>query len=184
MSENDLTPEETRAMASLPRERRPGDLLEERIVKDLKRRGFLHGRPSRGVFLTPLWTAAAAVLVMALILGGYVVGQWSGSRQTERAMLAMHASDNLRLAMEVQKSGTAYLSALAELMQQAGEDDPEAQRQGREVALTTLYAAAEEMINLFPDDPVAGNILRAMDGAGQSRTSGQAVDPRHQVAWF
>jgi len=184
MHDDDLTPREKRAFESLQRERKPSDLLEERVVRDLKRRGFLKGKFRDGITLAPAWAAIAAVMVMALIIGSYAIGQWNGSRQTERVMLAMHEHDDLRLAMEVQKSGTAYLSALAQLIHQIGDQDPDATNQGREVALTTLYAAAEEMVSLFPDDPVAGNILRAMDGNESWRPGDTKGMELHRVAWF
>ncbi|MBU1699819.1 MAG: hypothetical protein KJ970_15700 [Candidatus Eisenbacteria bacterium] len=184
MPNDDLTPEEKIAFESLPRERRPSDLLEARVVRDLKSRGLLRSGFRGGVTLTPVWMAIAAIAVMALIIGSYAMGQWTGSKQTERVMLAMHEHDNLRLAMEVQKSGTAYLSALAQLIHQAGDQDSETRNQGREVALTTLYAAAEEMVNLFPDDPVTGNILRAMDGTGSWRPGNTNGKELYRVAWF
>jgi hypothetical protein len=91
-NENELTARERAAFDSLPRERLPGDLLEERVVGELRRRGML-GRPphQRSRFRNALRIAAA----IALFAGGVATGRFLLSpdqsvdtRQTESVPVA------------------------------------------------------------------------------------------------
>jgi hypothetical protein len=180
-SDSELSPEERAAFAALPRERDPGDLLEERTVRRLRRQGLLAVPRSAWPMLTPVRAAVAAAAVLAVALGSFVLGQWTGSRQTTEAMLAMHSHDSLLAAREVQRAGTAYLAAVDALSEARG-SDPEALRQGREVALTILQAAADQVVQLAPDDPVAGDLLRAV-----GRQTGEVepdVAAGTTVVWF
>lgn len=71
MIDSELTPEERNAFATLPREREPSRLLEERTIAALRKRGYLRsgGRASR--FLR----AAAAAAVAAVFLSGFAAGR-------------------------------------------------------------------------------------------------------------
>ena len=75
MYENDeieLTAEERILLSALPRELRPGDLLEERVVRALRKDGHLgDARARRG--LSNVWKIAAAI---ALFAGGVATGRY------------------------------------------------------------------------------------------------------------
>lgn len=72
--EFELTAEERLKLAALPRETMPGDLLEERVVRALRREGHfgtMKQPPSRG-FGVALRIAAA----LALFAGGVATGRY------------------------------------------------------------------------------------------------------------
>jgi hypothetical protein len=58
--ELDLTADERAALAALPRKHAPSDLLEERITRELRTRGFFAGRRQGGGRVARLALRAAA----------------------------------------------------------------------------------------------------------------------------
>lgn len=91
-NENELTPSERAAFDSLPRERAPSDLLEERVVSELRTRGMLSTPARRGSRFSTAWRIAAAI---ALFAGGVATG---------RFILAPAESPALPRAVRVQAS--------------------------------------------------------------------------------
>ncbi|HUQ20639.1 MAG TPA: hypothetical protein VM099_13575 [Gemmatimonadaceae bacterium] len=61
----DLTENERAAFAALPRERATGDLLEERVVRQLRSNGYFSSRDSRRRIAGWALRAAAAVFLFA-----------------------------------------------------------------------------------------------------------------------
>lgn len=61
--ELDLTENERAAFAALPRERAPGDLLEERVVRQLRSNGYFSSTHARSRIAGWALRAAAAVLL-------------------------------------------------------------------------------------------------------------------------
>lgn len=69
--EIELTAEERMLLATLPREKQPSDLLEERVVRSLRKDGHLGVQARRG--LPVVWRIAAA---LALFTGGVATGRY------------------------------------------------------------------------------------------------------------
>lgn len=70
----ELTREELAALASLPREMEPGDLLETKVMRALRSEGHFGGvsqQPRRGISL--VWKIAAAITLFA---GGVATGRY------------------------------------------------------------------------------------------------------------
>lgn len=63
--ELDLSEDERAAFAALPRERAPGDLLEERVVRQLRTNGFFSRATPRSNIGKWALRAAAAVFIFA-----------------------------------------------------------------------------------------------------------------------
>ena len=183
MKDEEPTPSERKAFDSLPRERIPDHAVEERTVKSLRRRGLLGKRGRSGITLSPGWAAVATAAMVALAIGGFALGQWSGSRQTAGAMLAMQELNGLRMAAEVQRTGTAYIRALNTLVENLEGQDPELQTQGRQVAISALYAAADLVVNIAPDEPVAQNIVWVLDRSGEGTAEADGPPPKHYVSF-
>jgi hypothetical protein len=185
MNDNDLSGEERRALDSLPRERQPSDLLEERTVRALQSRGLLHPAVRGGITLSTGRLTAVAATLVALLLGSFSIGHWLGSSQTSEAMLAMHRQDSAEataLVQQLQQTGSAYLTALTELAQ-GGPGVPQLERdRGRETALRSLYEVANQMVRLAPNDPVASRILQAFEQAEQQ--PGTRPEPEERIIWF
>jgi hypothetical protein len=173
-----LPPEERRAFEALPRERMPGPWVEERTIQALRDRGLVRGRP----FVPPAWRVAAAAAALALFAGGVTLGQWLGVRQGAETFMALQRDDALATALEVQQAGSAYVSALASLVERTDRTDAATVAQVREVALAALWGAAWEIVRLAPDDPVAGQILRGFEATPQA-AGVQREEARH-VIWF
>jgi len=91
--EFELTLEERSALASLPRELDPGDLLEARVVRALRNEGHLGVMPTRQrSTIAAAWKVAAA---LALFAGGVGTGKYVlKSDAQQSASISAPASQN------------------------------------------------------------------------------------------
>lgn len=167
----------------LPIEELPGAPLEERTVRELRRRGLLK-RPRR---IPVAWLAGSIAASLALFATGVAVGQLLATRSA--ASLIAHLQDRndaASAAAQVQQTGTAYVAALAQLVNASG---PGATQQdashAREVALTALHGAANEIVRLAPNDPVVAKILQGIEQQRRQSpdTTGRLAADR-QIVWF
>jgi len=209
--EVELTAEEREGFASLPDRAAPSDLLEERVVGALRSRGILgrsgragvrsgagaraagrggtavslsdggaRGRPGRFRTGTAWWASpwswAAGV---ALFLGGGVVGHGVGASTTADAFLAVREQD---ATLQVQEAGTAYVSALLALEAMQEADEPSgAAGTAREVASSTLLAAASAYSRLDPDGPLTPMLTTLLEEQMNPRVGREG---RQQTIWF
>ena len=173
--ESQLTPEEREALEALPREADPGQLLEERTVRALRDEGLLtpqHGRAALAAG-TPArpgrpWGRSTAAIAagIALFAGGLSIGQMLGARQTAEAFHTVFEDSDARLASQLQRAGSDYVAALAALAAADGQAAADSS-QALEVALTALWAAANEIVRLAPDDPLAARILQGFQARAE-----------------
>lgn len=181
--EEEMTPELRRQLAALPRERDPGRLLEERTVRALRDRGLIERAVAGGrVRRIPMaWLGGAVAAGVALFASGVAVGEWMGSRHTAQVVQAVQAQNERQAALLVQQTGSAYVSALEQLaaMSDSGKAAP---AEGREVATTILRAAADELVRIAPDDPIAGAVLAGFQRADSARVA--AEGQKQRVVWF
>jgi len=175
-----LTPQEEAAFAALPRERAASDLLEERTVRALRTRGLLSARPWYRRASVMVSGAAAAAVVF---LSGLTVGQWLGTRDVTHSIASAQAESAMERAVAVQRAGSAYVEALEALTQIADTSTNGAIAQGREAALTALYAAVNELVLLAPDDPVSVTLRDVLERQRQLPSQTDQVQVRH-VVWF
>ena len=68
-----------------------------------------------------------------------------------------------QLAISLQRTGSAYLSALGELASLPESDMSDETRQSREVALVALCAAARQTAEIVPSNRLANQLLFALD---------------------
>lgn len=172
----ELTRAEQEAFAALPRERDPGQLLEERTVRALREEGLLAarsgvgplaGHPGAAPGRRPWWRSAAAIAAaLALFAGGLSVGQMLGARQTAGAFQSVFEEGDALLAAQVQRTGSDYVAALAALSGANGSAVADTS-QALEVALTALWAAANQIVLLAPDDPLTARILQGFEAKAQ-----------------
>lgn len=185
--DRELTTAERERFEALPKEVMPSRLLEERIVSELKARGYLGERhPRRPAWRTawgPFPIAAAAAAGIALFASGLALGQWLGSRHTAETMLAVQRQDAATAASAVQRTGAAYLSALGALAQASASSDPAEVARARETAQNVLHEAANEMVRMAPDDPVSAHILQGLEKAKVQATPASA-DGKQRLVWF
>lgn len=73
--ETDLTLDERTALASLPREISPGDLLEGKVVRALREQGHFGVMPARRS--NPIGTAWKIAAALALFAGGVATGRYA-----------------------------------------------------------------------------------------------------------
>jgi hypothetical protein len=184
MNDDDFTPFEREAMEALPKERTPSPFLEERVVKALRTRGVLRPRKRRKIELTTTRITVGAAAAIVLLLGGFALGRWTGERPVAPGDTPAIEASQLALAASLQRAGTAYVSALGELAASGAAPRSDEMRQGREVALTTLYTAAGEVSRIVPKDHMAGQLLRALDVAVDPESTAQDDAPTEQVIWF
>jgi hypothetical protein len=184
MHDEELTPEERAAMDALPRERAPDRALEERVVRALRAQGLLERPAVLRIALPPMgWLAAAAASVM-IFAGGFALGALLESRHTTQVVLDMHERDAAQAAAMVQRTGSAYVSALAALASVADKSRPQEMLPGREAAVNALHAAANQMVRLVPEDPVAVNILQGMARASRADSVEAAAASPRRLVWF
>jgi hypothetical protein len=182
MDKNGLTPAEREAFDSLPSERMPSRILEERTVRALKKRGLIRSRPILSGARLP-WLAAGIAAALALFVSGLAVGQAMGVRQTADALVGVYTRPTDLAAARVQSTGSAHRDALAALVTATGTAEPRDVQQAREVALASFWAAANEIVRLAPDDPVALRILQEVERSAGGRGAGAAEDTTNMV-WF
>src|SRR5688572_19713539 len=166
------------AVRALPRERPPSRLLEERTVTLLRESGWLRRRrwPAG-------WWAAGLAASIALFACGMASGLWIGGRQTARVVEAQQRASREEMAAVLERTGTAYVSALARLAEtnmERGAGNAEA----RDVALQILHQAANEVVRLAPNDPVAVKILQGFDREAQQRDPAAGRERQRQIVWF
>jgi hypothetical protein len=186
--DDELTPDERERFAALPRERDPGRLLEERTVRALRERGLVHApaKPRRVIRFHPGWLTGAVAAGIALFLGGLTTGQYLATRNMGEMVAVVQQHDQKQAALLVQQTGSAYVQALAKLSQASNTAAGAQGRQGREVASSMLRAAADELVRMNPNDPVATGILAAFDRAGVQRRDAARPDTagKQRVVWF
>jgi hypothetical protein len=171
----ELSPSEREALAALPRDREPGRLMEERTVRALREQGLLAtlsgsrrqsgSRPERAEGRL-WWRSTAVAAAVALFAGGVSVGQMLGARQTAGAFKSVFEDGDTMLAAEVQRAGSDYVAALAALSEPDGGAAADTS-QALEVALTALWAAANEIVRLAPDDVLTARILQGFEAKAQ-----------------
>jgi hypothetical protein len=174
--------ERLRAMiAQLPKDKTASQLLEERTVSVLRRRGLLQSRQARR--LRRAWLVGGIAASVALFASGVVVGQWLSSRTTASVMLAMTRNDQFRAAAHVQRTGTQFVNALQALAHSADSTNT-LPAQGREVSLAALYAAASEVVRFAPNDPIAAEIMRGFQRVSQQQMAQPERGSARQILWF
>jgi len=182
-SDEDLSATEQEAFAALPREVMPSRLLEERVVSELRARGILGARRARHATWGRMQITAAAAAAVALFASGLAVGQWLGARHTANAMLALQRQDAANAAAAVQRTGSAYLSALGTLAQASSSANPHEVAMAREAAQNVLQQAANEMVRMAPDDPMSAQILQGFERARVEAAS-KRPEGKQRVVWF
>ena len=106
-------------------------------------------RPTR---ISLLQAAAAVTIFLLGALAGRTLDSDSAPRRSA-------PSDPLMAAAEVQRTGTAYVAAVARFRDVVADSAPGAAGQAREVALAAVHGAAFELARLHPDDRTAREIL-------------------------
>jgi len=160
LSENDMTDLET-AIAGRRLAEDPGPEAEALIVDALQRRGLLRPSASRHRRGTGL-ALAAAVLILA---AGFAAGEYDGTRRHSWPQTSQASP-----ALAVQRTGSDYVAAVATLARLPAASDTAAQRSlGKEVAVSTLKAAALEIERIAPGEALVSEPPLAL--AHESRRS-------------
>ncbi|MGQ0815029.1 MAG: hypothetical protein ACT4O1_11255 [Gemmatimonadota bacterium] len=167
--------------SELPMEKTPSPLLEERTVRQLRKRGLL--RKTRSLPIA--WLVGSIAASLALLATGVVIGQYLGTRNTVQAIAQIqNRGDAAAAAAHVQQTGTAYVQALEALVSAAHQNqNGQVNPQAREVALTALHEAANEVVRLAPNDPVVAKILQGIEQEKKQSQTGNARTQR-QIVWF
>jgi hypothetical protein len=180
-NEFDWEAEYMNKIRELPMDAAPSALLEERTVKELRSRGLLSRRQRR---FPMSWMVGSVAASVALFATGVVVGQWMGTRTTISTVAELAGNTNTA-AEQVQQTGSAYVQALEALVATANQNQvPQQSAQAREVALTALHAAANEVVRLAPNDPVASKILQGIEQARRQSQPLDEQDAGRKIVWF
>ncbi len=186
--DTELTPEEREAFLRLPREAAPSELLEERVVRNLRARRLLS--PRRTPWRRAGQMAAGLAAALALFLGGTMLGQWRAGRTPAGAAQEPARAGAAVTASQVQQAGSAYVAALASLHAQWKPGSPEAGKsgsltQGREAALSALRAAAGELARMDPNDPRVAAAFQALEQTpAEGAEPAAAPGSTRQILWF
>jgi hypothetical protein len=163
MTDDELTPSEKKALESLPKERVPSAFLEERVVRTLRRRGFLRSREDGRFIRITGWKITGAVAAcLAFVVCGFGLGFWASSRPVAVQQVLVPEANGQPVAYSIQQAGTEYILALEKLAAYSDTTAAEEIREGREVALNTLYTAADEMVRIIPREVLAQCIVQAI----------------------
>jgi hypothetical protein len=167
----------------LPNEQMPSAMLEERTVRELRRRGLLRKQRT----IPTAWLAGSIAASLALFATGVVVGQYVGTRNTVRAVAEVQQHQNATAAAaQVQQTGAAYVQALEALVNAARQSPNRGQDalQAREVALTALHEAANEVVRLAPNDPVVTQIIQGIEEQRKQSQTRNGRTPQRNIVWF
>ena len=176
--EFELTPAEEEAFDRLPRDRVPGPTLEDRVVGVLRQRGVLAQPHSRVIELTPRRIVMALAACLALMMGGFALGQWTGAHQDADHEPIPPEIRSVSLAAQVQQAGSAYVTALERFADRPDSINGEQAVQGREVALTTLCTAAGRVTHLVPKSQLAMQLSATLE----TDLSGQTASEYDEIA--
>ena len=169
------------AIRELPREREPGELLEERTVRVLRSRGMLATGP-RGFRWS--WLIAGAAASLALFAGGVITGQRLSDRRTAEMLAAQQRATLSEVADVVEQTGSAYVAAMTQLAETNATPGTAETLEARQRALQILHLAANEVVRLAPNDPVAVKILQGFDHQAAQQTPVEKRERRRQIVWF
>ena len=160
----------------------PSALLEERTVRELRKRGLLRKRR----LLPTAWLIGSVAASLALFATGVVVGQYMGTRNTVELISNIQPqTDAATAAARVQLTGTAYVQALETLVATAQTNRGEADSsQARQIALTALHQAANEVVRLAPNDPVVAKILQGIEQEKRQAQTPSSRSNERQIVWF
>jgi hypothetical protein len=188
MTDRELTPEERRALDELPAERTPSDFLEERVVKSLRDRGLLRKERGRVQELTRFRVAAAVAASLLLVVAGFAVGRWTSPSTAQGSpapspVPARQAHD-LAVAASLQEAASVYVLALEDLEASLQTAGGEQARQGREVALASLYSAAGRVARFVPADRLADRFRDAVTTPAVEDEPGLADTARRRLVEF
>jgi hypothetical protein len=167
----------------LPDNVQPSPLLEERTVRALRKKGLL--RKARS--FPAIWLVGSVAASLALFATGVVVGQYLGTRNAVQAIAQIQNNgDAAAAAAQVQQTGTAYVQAMAALVNAAQQNQSRGQdaSQAREVALTALHEAANEVVRLAPNDPVVAKILQGIEQQRKQTQPRTGRSSDRQIVWF
>ncbi|HUQ84252.1 MAG TPA: hypothetical protein VM076_24080 [Gemmatimonadaceae bacterium] len=153
-------------LAGVPREAdTPRDLwtpIAKRLTVD---RSDEERAPAREPNAPPRWrqrhrVAAGLAAAAAVFAAGVAVGSRAAMTPSSNGGAPLTTRPPIEVAADVQRAGTAYVTALARLSESGAPAD--IRMQGREAALAALYAASRQLVELTPDNRDALAILRAV----------------------
>ena len=170
----------TKYAHDLPGERTPSALLEERTVRALRKRGLLRHKRS----FPTAWLAGSIAASLALFATGVVVGQYLATRSAVDAVAQITQHNGAVTTQQVQQAGTAYVAALQALVNSAQQNQAGQNKQARDVALTALHQAADQIVRLAPNDPVATHIVQALDQEQKQNQAPAGKSRQRQIVWF
>lgn len=177
MTDDELTPLEKEALEPLPKERVPSAFLEERVVRTLKKQGVLRSPEGHHfIRVTGGRIAGAVAACAAFVVCGFALGYWASDRPVFVSQTISPTAGEVPLAFSVQEAGTDYILALERLAAYADTTHGEEVREGREIALNTLYTAADQMVKIVPRDVLARCIVNAIATTGEGEFDPNARD--------
>ncbi|CAN5593903.1 hypothetical protein BH23GEM10_BH23GEM10_10320 [soil metagenome] len=112
-----------------------------------------------------------------------MTGQWLGGRQAADMLAAQQQATLQEMSALVEQTGSAYVSALARLAESHAVAGPET-TDAHEAALQILHQAANEVVRMAPNDPVAAKILQGFEHATLQQTPQDPKERRRQIVWF
>lgn len=168
---SELTPSEKKALETLPRDRIPNAALEDRVVGALRNRGVLIPPRRRVIELTARRIATVIAACLVLLVGGFSLGKWVGTRQVSNGDIIAPETNDISVAAKLQQAGSAYVIALQNFAELPDSVDGDQAVQGREVALATLYTATDQVTRLVPKYELARQLLAAIDAGSDVHTA-------------
>ena len=170
----ELTPSEKKAMETLPRDRIPNAAWEDRMVDVLRSRGAFAPPRGRVIELSTRFITTVVAASLALLIGGFALGQWVGARRAADDDRLVPEADLASAAVTLQQAGSEYVMALRRFAALPDSVDGNQAVQGREVALTTLYTAADQVTRLVPKEELARQFLAAIATGPSAETTGES----------
>lgn len=116
------------------------------------------------------WLAGAAAAVVCFAAGAASHAAWSSAETATNADAGW--TTEMPLSLAVQRAGTSYVAAIADLATDSGRLSRSDLRIGREVALSAMSGAAFELRRLTAGDPVVDELHQLVERARREAALG------------
>lgn len=116
------------------------------------------------------WLTGAAAAVLCFAAGAVSHAAWSSAGTATNADAGL--TTELPRSLAVQRAGTSYVAAIADLATDSGRLSRSDLRTGREVALSAMSGAAFELRRLTAGDPVVDELHQLVERARREAAVG------------
>lgn len=145
--------------------------LERRIARQLEALPTPRHSSTRRPAPSFRWLAGAAAAVLCFVAGAASHAAWSSAETSSAA--ETESTTEVPRTLAVQRAGTSYVAAIAELATDPDRLSRSDVRTGQEVALSAMSGAAFELRRLAAGDPIVHQLHEMVEQARREAAGGR-----------